>query len=260
MKQIDFSQFTGRNEALKKIIRYHSFPVMFYRSNLYTHSHRLGWMIEEVGQVVQSVYPQFNIERARTMAHVHDDLEIVLGDIMLAEKLKYTPEQLRDLEQKEKTAIEEVTKLYPESINGFSYKQLLLDYQNLDPEDVDAVVAKYFDKYDAFGEALHEVFAGNIVFTKPYNVEHDSPTDVYTNILQNFSEKYPLFQKIRETAHPLFQSPPDFDAPRTAENKNLHTLESLTEPTEYTPYNIWKQNVLKYGNERGREWLLTKVE
>ncbi len=252
--------FKGRKEALQKIIRYHRFPVMMYRSNLWQHSHRLAWMIEEVGPFVKMAYPKFNTEVAQLMALIHDDLEIALGDIMLAEKLKYSAEQMKDLHAKEQRAIDQVSAMFPKMIGNYNYTQLLQRYQNLDVNDVEAVVVKYFDKFDAFGEALHEVHAGNESFSRPYEAGLDAPIDVYLQILQNFSSSYPLFEIIRDTGHPLFTSPKTVSAALLAAYGAPHTLQSLNTTSEYTPYQTWKQNVLKYGGEQGKEWLLTKVE
>jgi len=258
--KIDFSQFTGREQALKKIIRYHRYSPMYYRTNLWQHSHRLVWMIEEMAPTIESVYPNFKKEEAQLIAHVHDDLEIVLGDIMLGEKLSYTAEQKKALEEKERAAIEEVSNRFPSLVKEYTYKDLLLRYQNLNLNDLEAVVVKYCDKYDAFGEALHEIFAGNEIFTRPYEAHLTSPIDAYLSILQTFDQKYPLFEPLRNTQHPFFLAPLTIDPAPLAAKGKLHTLESLHTPSEYRPYEIWKQIVLNQGGTEGMSWLTTKIE
>lgn len=257
---IDFSQFIGREQALQKIIRYHRYSPMYYRSNLWQHSHRLSWMIEEMAPVIQSVYPNFKKEEAQLIAHVHDDLEIVLGDIMLGEKLSYTDEQKKALDEKERAAIDAVSNMFPSRVGEYTYKNFLLRYQNLNANDLEAVVVKYCDKYDAFGEALHEIFAGNKIFTRAYEAHLISPIDAYLSILQTFEHKYPLFQPLRKTQHPFFLAPLTVDPVPLAEKGKLHTTESIQLPSEYMPYEIWKKIVLTQGGEEGKNWLTTKVE
>lgn len=252
--------FPNRQQALTKIVRYHSFPVMFYRSNLWQHSQRLVWMIEEITPFVQSIYPNFNKETAQLIAEVHDDLEIVMGDIMLGEKLQYTPEQMADLDAKERAAIDEVAKMFPEMIGEYSYKNLLLRYQNLEATDLEAVIVKYCDKYDAFGEALHEVHAGNAIFTRPYRADLTAPIESYIEILQTFEKKYPLFEKLRKTKQSILVSPSTVDTIKIAAESTPHTLRSLNTYSEYTPYESWKQIILKHGGTEGKEWLIQKVE
>ena len=257
---IDFSQFIGREQALQKIIRYHRYSPMYYRSNLWQHSHRLSWMIEEMAPIIQSVYPNFKKEEAQLIAHIHDDLEIVLGDIMLGEKLSYTNEQKEALEKRERQAIDDVAKMFPTLLGKYNYRDLLLRYQNLDTNDLEGVVVKYCDKYDAFGEALHEIFSGNEIFTRAYEVHLTSPIDAYLSILQTFEQKYPLFEPLRKTDHPFFLPPLTVDVVPLAQNGKLHTLESIQIPSEYQPYEIWKIIVLTHGGEEGKQWLTTKVE
>lgn len=257
---IDFSQFTGREQALKKIIRYHRYSPMFYRTNLWQHSHRLAWMIEDIAPVIQSVYPHFKKEEAQLIAMVHDDLEIILGDIMLGEKLSYTAEQKNALEEKERNAIYEVSKQFPPLLGKYVYRDLLLRYQNLNPQDLEAVVVKYCDKYDAFGEALHEIYAGNEIFTRAYEAHLTSPIDAYLSILQTFETKYPVFEPLRKTQHPFFLAPLTIDPVPLAQQGQLHTSESIETPSEYLPYQIWKQIILTHGGTEGKLWLTTKVE
>ncbi len=64
-------------------------PVMFYRSNNLQHSRRVLWHLEKALPLIHTAYgSRFNTEYARTLALVHDDLEILTGDVQLHDKEK----------------------------------------------------------------------------------------------------------------------------------------------------------------------------
>jgi hypothetical protein len=124
-KEIDLSVFPPeRKEKLESIYRYHYFDTLFYRSNLWMHSHRVLWLLEELAPVAQK-YVTFDLEMARTYALVHDDAEMVTGDIQAIEKARMTKQESEELEKKELEAVEALVKDYPKEINGYSYKGLL---------------------------------------------------------------------------------------------------------------------------------------
>jgi len=256
---IQFTDFKGREEALEKVIRYHPYKPMFYRTNLWMHGHRLMWMIEELFPLIQTVFPNFDKKAAQHMALIHDDLEIVMGDIQLNDKLAMTPEEKNALDQTENNAMDEIARRFPEQIETYSYKDLLKRYNQIDVNDVEAVIVKYCDKMDGCCEALHELFAGNNMFTTPLHTK-TIPTDVYPPILKNFEEAFPLFTKVRKLSHSLFSLPQQLDVLDITANGSLHTPESIRKSTGVVHYDSWREITQKYGGHWGTEMLTEQRE
>lgn len=251
--------FDERQALLEFVIRYHPYKPMFYRTNLWMHGHRLMWMIEDIAKEVQTVFPFFDKTRAQLMALIHDDLEIVMGDVQLNDKLAMTAEQKKQLDETEEKAMEEISSRFPESIGKYSYKKLLKRYNQIDVNDIEAVVVKYCDKMDGYCEALHELFAGNNVFATPLHT-NTIPTDVYPSILQNFEKTFPLFAEIRHLAHPLFSLPQELDVASIVANGTRHTPTSLHVKTGVMHYDAWKNITQKYGGDFGMKMLVEQRE
>lgn len=264
-RPLDFAEFEGRDQQLKNIIRYHAFNPMWYRTNLYIHSQRIVWLVEELVPFAVQAYPGFDVEVARTMAAIHDDLEISLGDIMLAEKVNMNADQHADLHRREQSAITAVAATFPSHINGFNYKKLMFRYQEfeefLHPDlgiqlhDAEAAVVKYCDKLEGFCEALHEIYAGNTAFTHGYSETTKGPFEVYTKVLGGFDSTFPIFAPLRKFDHPLLQLPSPLDIQNIVTKGKEHDSESIESPTGYAHYDAWKQISLK----RGGEWILNQM-
>ena len=217
------------------------------------------WMIEDIAKEVQTVFPFFDKTRAQLMAFIHDDLEIVMGDVQLNDKLAMTAEQKKQLDETEEKAMEEISSRFPESIGKYSYKKLLKRYNQIDVNDIEAVVVKYCDKMDGYCEALHELFAGNNVFATPLHT-NTIPTDVYPSILQSFEKTFPLFAEIRHLAHPLFSLPQELDVASIVANGTRHTPTSLHVKTGVMHYDAWKNITQKYGGDFGMKMLVEQRE
>ncbi len=246
---IDSSQFTGRKEKLKAIIRYGKFPQMFYRTNLWTHTHRMSWMVEAVADAVKSVYPMFDVELARTMAFVHDDIEMIIGDIMYGAKLNMSKAQMDALKQEELNAVKKLASQYPEKMNGYSYGALMKRYEHLAADDLEAQIVKYIDKFDSVGEGVHELLAGNKSFLYGFSAETLPPLVSLMPFFEKVYDTYPIFGPILL---------PDVAA-MVAQGKP-HTEASLQKNTSYPPYNIWKHIVRTHGGDMGKNMLLIPTE
>lgn len=248
-RPISFTDFDGRTEALRAVIRYHRFTPMYYRTNLDIHSRRLCFLVEELIPFAQKIYPSFDADIARTMAHVHDDMEIIMGDIQLGHKLVMNKKELASLHAQERDAIAKISKRFPKTVNGYSYRGLMERYQTTDPNDIEMLVIKYCDKLDAYCEALHEVFAGNIVFTKPFESHLTPPIESYTNILRNFSTVYPIFAPLHSIDHPLLEKPKDINAEAIAAIGRPHSETSIHAPTGYSHYDAWRRITIDHMND-----------
>lgn len=66
---------------------------MMYRTNLYTHSYRVAAIVHALNPFAEKVFGKAYDERkAEILALVHDDAEIVFGDVQLGNKSRMTAE------------------------------------------------------------------------------------------------------------------------------------------------------------------------
>lgn len=242
MLDIKFEGFFGRDEELEKIIRYNmeKRSPMYYRTNLLLHSRRTTLLIDDIKDITIGTYNgDFNPNKALTLALVHDDAEIITGDVQLYYKDRMSEEELLNVEKREEAAIERLGNTFPRLINGFSYKELL--YHALKKNCLEAQVVSYCDKIDAFCESLHEVFAGNMKFV--------GPVRDYIRRLNKFPDKFPLIGKIFPNTHPLLQNIAEIDVIKIAENGEFHTSEKIKQNSGIPHYDRWKEITREYFGE-----------
>lgn len=244
-----FRDLTGRKEELEQIERFCMYPVMYYRTNLYIHSLRVHWLVEELIPFVLQVWDSFNQGLAKTLALVHDDAEIITGDIQLGHKLKMSPEQLTEIDRQEEKAIEIISQRFPPVVNGFSYKQLLT--HALKKDCLEAQIVSLADKLDAYGESMHELLAGNKDFIPP--------CENYTRILR-FPNKYPSFRDLFSCNHPLLLPSKDLNFLELASRGQPHTPETIKILTDCPQYNLWRELTVKKLGEKGIVILVTQKE
>ena len=247
-KLISLQEFTEREAALKNITRYDMYSPMFYRTNLQIHTQRVLWLLEELLPSAIKVFPNFNIEKARILALIHDDAEIITGDIQLGRKLYMSKEQLAEIDKNEAKAIEILSEKYPKTINGFSYKELL--YNILKNDCIEVKLVRYTDKCDAFGEALHEIFGGNSAFCSDHpDLEKGvNPINNYIKILKNFTKQFSDLESLFKQKHPLLSVP------------KPHTRESIQQKSQYPHYDQWKEIIMKRGGEKEISLLTNQKE
>ncbi len=232
-----FDGFTDREEKLKKITRFNIYPHMFYRTNLFLHSQRVYTLIKDFLQAISQSYgDELNTEKTLALALVHDDAEIITGDIQLYHKDRMTKEELEKLDKEEAEAIEQITKKWPLKVNGFSYKELL--YHALYKDCLEAQIVSYTDKVDAYCECLHEVHAGNKLFINPAND--------YNKRIRKFAEKFPLLNKIFPGNHALLNKLGNLDTNKILEKADLHNSVSVKQSTGISHYDRWKKLTIKY--------------
>lgn len=245
-----FRDCTDRKEELEQIERFSMYPVMYYRTNLYIHSLRVSWFVGELIPFALQTWDNFNQSLAMTLALVHDDAEIITGDIQLGHKLKMSPEQLAEVDRQEEKAIEIISQRFPLTVNGFSYKRLLV--HALRKDCLEAQMVSLADKLDAYGESLHELLAGNKDFIPPCKN--------YTRILRDFSNKYPSLRDLFSCNHPLLSPPKDLNYLELASGGQLHTPETIKIPTDCPQYNLWRELTVKKLGEKGIVILVTQKE
>ena len=247
--------FIGREDALSRVKRYiHDItPIMFYRTNVLTHSQRVLWHLEEaIPDILVTYGDDFNIDFARTLALVHDDVEILTGDVQLYEKEHMGDDELDALVREENDAISRIVRMYNKIANGFDYRELLTIAKN--KSNLEAQLVSFFDKFDGGGEAWHEVWAGNHYFLLPAGGNHGRKGG-YVRRLNEFPSKYPLMINFFELFPEYLPEPFDFKS--VAQQGKPHIESSLQEDNGYPLYERWKMTII--GHE-GVDLLLTQVE
>jgi 5'-deoxynucleotidase YfbR-like HD superfamily hydrolase len=257
----ELSTFPGREEGLRKVDRWHINRPMFYRPNLFSHSKKVAWLVSEILPFAERILGNtFDSKRALAIALVHDDAELVTGDYQAGDKANMTKEQLAALDREEREAIETLATRFPKTIGGYNYRELLLDI--LDMTTPEARVAKYLDRFDGFGEGLHEVYAGNTRFTVPTKTEYGMAPQFYTlnvSLREKMMEKYPELEKTKNK-HLFFEFPRDIDCGEVVKGRIPYTQTSLTEPVEFPQYDEWKKVILASGDSEEIKNLYTQRE
>ncbi len=257
-----FNKFVGRDEALKNVKRFSLYPVMYYRSDLYQHSHHVAWLVREINHLAARVLPKnYDMRKAEIMAIVHDDAEIIFGDYQAGNKSKMSQIQLSAIKNQEYRAINELAAKFPKEVGGYNYKQLLTEM--VEYSSLEAQIVCFADKYDALGESLHEIYAGNTVYVTPVVNEYGEiplPTKYYQNYLNNFVVKFPDTKPLLDAAHALFVPVVDRDYRSIAESSQEHTSESVFRVTDDHHYDTWKNIILKYADEELTSALHTQRE
>ena len=253
MKTIDLSLFLPDRELrLKEIYRFNMFETLMYRSNLWMHTHRVLWLLEEIIPIAQK-YLIFDAEKARIFALVHDDAEMITGDVQAGHKARMTKEELRKIELAEEEALENLAEKYPKTIHGYVYKDLLLNSAKKDC--IEAQLVSYVDKIDAQCESLHEVLAGNVTLLRSVMF--------YVNTLILFPKKFPDLAPLLTSRESSLTYLTDVVSPERVENKRYVQFgkpwrkESLQVDTDFPFYNTWRRIVIEHEHV---DWLITQRE
>jgi len=257
----ELSLFPGREEALRTIKRYSLYKTFFYRSSDYSHSKRVAWLIEDAAPAItERLGSNFDFKKALAIGLVHDDAEIVTGDYQAATKHNMSKEKLAELAAEERKAITELASRFPTTLGGYRYEDLMLEV--LDLPTPESQVAKFLDRFDAQGEAWHELFAGNISVTERVTNEYGEnllPYEYYAIALPRMLESYEYMRKL-QGCHVFFATPELRDWPAIVKDQRPHTRESLAVPTGHTQYDEWKNAVLTFGDSEEIKNLYTQQE
>jgi 5'-deoxynucleotidase YfbR-like HD superfamily hydrolase len=251
----------GREARLAAIPRFSLYAVMYYRSNLLSHSRHVAWLTRELAPLAREVYPSFDPIRAEVLALVHDDAEMITGDVQAGNKVKMSPAELRAIKEWETVAIDRLAESFPGRIADYSYRDLLLDSHT--PATVEAWVVKYADKLDALGETLHEIFGGNRLFSTNVRNQYGfipTPLEFYEVYFGSLEEETPELTPLLELDHPLLRPLPPLTQVPESTKWGTHIPETFRGDTGYEPYDAWKQAMLRHGDEQEIIWLTTQRE
>ncbi len=257
----ELATFPDREEGLRAIGRYSLYPVVFYRSSDFSHSKRVAWLLASLEAVITKTFSgSFDIDRALTMALVHDDAELVTGDYQAGNKSKMTPVELAQLDEEERRAIKTMATQFPLLVHGHRYADMLEDI--LDYGSTEAQVVKFVDRFDALGEAMHELYAGNRVLNTNVINEFGTipvPVAFYYEKLPMMFQAHLGLQSL-EGMHVLFQTPEIWDWAAVVAHGSPHTLDSFKTPTGHPQYDAWKKVVLEAGDTEEIQNLITQKE
>jgi 5'-deoxynucleotidase YfbR-like HD superfamily hydrolase len=254
--------FVGRDQDLRAVPRFSLYEVMLYRTNLYTHSHRVAALTRAINPLAAAVFgASYDSRKAELMAYVHDDAELVFGDIQAGNKSRMTTAQLQRVKETEMQAIKTITQRFPESVEDYSYRQLLEEAAQ--HSSLEAQVVCYADKYDALGEALHEVYAGNHHFTTNVVNEYGripTPPEYYADYFQTFGTKFPRMQPLLAAPFAMFEPVSRKDYSLVTKQGELHSRESLTLPTGDHHYDNWRAIIVNDTNDEVQSALYGQTE
>lgn len=255
---IDWTGFEHRAPRLAAIERYLSYQPMWYRTNDYEHSQRVFALLSEaVSTVERALGGQFDARRALVLALIHDDGELVTGDVEAGWKLMMSPSELATHEGRERVAIDRLAAEFPATLAGYSYRDLLVEV--LERQTLECQVVKWLDHYDAFGEAFHELYAGNHGFATQVDSGHGLiplPVDYYYERFCHPDRYYPLIAPVFgqgvapfwDTAQwQAWAATPTLQASAAiAAQGRPHTAKSIYQPSGNPIYDWWRQTLLTH--------------
>ncbi len=215
----------------------------------------MALILQELTPIIKEVFPNCDTKRALLMALVHDDAEMITGDVQLGHKLLMSAKELENVHDAEAAAIEVLAKEFPEFIAGYSYRELLLEVLRRDSLEADLLT--YADKLDAYCESLHEVLAGNITALRSLMT--------YVWILTSFPQLHPNVQPLFSRTSPLLDigmraDPTHVRRDRYAHLQTPHTAESVRKDTDFMTYNHWRTLVMEHMEREGLEMLTRQKE
>ncbi|MBX4198594.1 HD domain-containing protein [Candidatus Parcubacteria bacterium] len=254
--EIDLSIFPPeREEKLKSIYRYSLFEVMYYRSNLWQHSFRVLWILEALIPLAKK-HLEFDAEKARALALVHDDAEIVTGDVQAGVKARMSKEELDEVQRREEEAVRDLVKRYPKKVHGYSYEELL--FHSARKDSIEAKLVSYADKVEAYCESMHNLLAGNFSILRSVIFY----VDTLALFPKKFPELVPLLSSKESPLTYLRDRIPANGAPakRYIHLNKPHTKESILIESDFPFYNTWKKIILDRAKEDGLKWLTEQEE
>ena len=233
-----FEGFYGREEGLVKILRFNADmrTPMFYRTNDLLHAQRVRVLVQDMlPSILDVLGSSFDDEKALLIAEVHDDPELITGDVLLYSKERMTEEQLEEVKREEKSAISELASRWPKYVGRFDYSELLHHSSNKDC--LEAQVVSWADKLDGYCESLHEVCAGNPRFL--------GPAESYVTRIAELLKKYPDLN-VMVDKHTLFRLPQKINLRELVQPGKYHTEESVMTPTGLPHYDLWRELTIEY--------------
>ncbi len=155
----------SREKELSKIWRFNgSGGIVFYRTNLLIHSHKVTRITKEICNILEKLWLEFNRDLAIELAKFHDDAEIITWDIVATKKERWTEEEKEAYNEKCKNALDILYSNYKNESKKFDYKKLLEIEEERNSKEF--FIIKLADRLDAHCECMHEMYWWNEEFVK----------------------------------------------------------------------------------------------
>ena len=249
--------FPGRKAKLQKILRYHAFDTMFYRTNDWIHSLRVSWLVEDMLPLAKRHFKRFDAERAMALALVHDDAEILTGDVQAGHKAVMSKRQLEKVHENERRAIAKMKIRYPIKVHGkYSYAALLLEA--FEKKTVESQFVSFADKMDAHCESLHEIYAGNF--------GHLRSVHFYALLFSTADKKFPKLKPMLDDKRSVFTDAKGFlfehfvKARKYKSFGKPFTKKTVILPSQFPFYDRWRKITLIQGGKEGLHALINQKE
>ncbi len=240
--------FEELSKARKKIQRYHEIKIMFYRTDNYVHVQRVKILLKTIIiPAARMCGISFDEKKALIIAEHHDDHEIVSrrNDVMLKRKLQMDLFQKERLKAEELKAIQELLKKCPEKVEGYSFEEILMAAYS--KKCVESQLVSIADKLDGFGEAIHEVLAGNAIFVEAvinYSLRTFSQLSRSYDLLPSHFFHLKNIQPLTEMS--VADLTGYFNGGLV--QAKVHDEESIHRPVSIPHYHIWRNATLKLPN------------
>lgn len=182
-------QLLPRIQELKKLYRYKAYPHrMIFRPNLFMHSQRVAMLTDFIIDKVLSTW-EIILDRGfiKDMALVHDDEEIITGDYVSYEKMRFSKERQKSYEEECHQAETILLENYSKDFREGYYRQLL--WQLSQKSSLEYLIVDLADKLDAHCEVCHEFFNANFEFLYTIPLEGFWEVTPYVFTYQRASER-----------------------------------------------------------------------
>lgn len=259
------TQLKSREQELREVYRYgfYDSPI-YYKANLRIHTARISWICRNIGEYLEKLRPNtFDIEKLVALSIVHDDTEIIVGDIVWPVKMAFTHEEKAAYEQRCRDSIDILYKAYWNNFTDYDYRELLLMEDAWD--SLEYAIMKYADKLEGHLEVYHELFAGNISFDKECKKKFGISTyDFSYNSSKEFL--WQLLTRLWLTSKDIRGNPLlNIEQKITSEdilfkNWSFHTKESIQTQKWYYVYDAWVWLHFQYGSAEQIAYLYERVE
>ncbi len=232
----------ARVEALRAIKRFHIYDPMYYRSDDDMHSRRVA----KIAYAIAPLHPAaatLDLQRLFLLGIIHDDDEIIAGDVQASAKRKMSATQLAAVNREKANAIEHLAERFPTMVGNTRYRDLLLEAQTC--ETLESQLVKLADRIDAWGEGLHELYAGNHGFLRrhidPEFGPLDLPVENSPDMILEVARRYPSVRPVLDAIAPRLSLGFTLDdGRRVCERGTPHTEQSVQAPSGCAGYDFWK--------------------
>ena len=151
-------------------------------------------------------------------------------------------------------AVKKLSKRFPKKINGYEYKQLLMEM--ISKETIESQLVTYVDKLDAYCESMHEILAGNVSILRSVML--------YVRTFATFEQKYPALRPfISDKSNPLTfvdnRWNLNFVPYSRYTNLKPYTRSTIKKRSDFPFYDDWKRITLSRGGEEGLGWLIKRT-